>query len=110
MGGNLPDAQFVESWYHTEYGLPWLEQPETTWVMLNYSGAMEINQPSQEGSIPQLSKAVGICLLASGQYNTIRQDHEVKENVCILKPNEILGEVPEHVSKFFLQGEGTKFH
>lgn len=77
--------------------------------MLNYSRAMDINKPSQEGSIPELREAVDICLLTSGQYNTIRRDHEVKENVCVLKPNEILGEVPEHISKFFLREKRLNF-
>lgn len=73
---------------------------------------MEGSQASQAGSISELNKAIDICSLASGQQNTIRQDHEVKENVCILKPNEILWAKFQSVflNSSFRGEEGAKFH
>lgn len=53
---------------------------------------MEINQANQVGGIPDLNKAIDVCLLASGQHSTVRHDRELKENARILKPNKILGE------------------
>lgn len=58
--------------------------------MHNQPQALEMYQENQASSVPELNKAINIGLLPSAQQNTVRQDHEVKENVCILKPNEIL--------------------
>lgn len=96
LGGNCQtddwaEAKVVEEQHHAKYGLPQLEQPETTQVMLNQSGGMEINQANKAGKpSPELKEAIEICSLASGQQTTVRRDHEVKENICIWKPNEIL--------------------